>query len=610
MTPAEAEKHYRDKERATGLLQGILGDTRKTEHTLYAGLDGLDTRIAEYARAVAFSPDRHCLYEQLCLLKYLRLIQVYDIQRGAFLAFRAYAETTRQDGSPRTAYKLTPCQCYLAAWIFALFTDNDRGHVRLTRLAFLFVARKFSKTGFAALIETFYFLFFGEQNSEIYICANSQKQADVCFTEVARQLDQYEPHARGKYRDSLRKYKIGADYAQWCNGRRFAVIGCLTSNFKSKDGYKTELAHIDEYSSAEDTRTRRGSAVRNVMESAMGVRRQPLTLVTTTASAQTDGPCAREVERHKDALLRELDMAARPQRDGLDHVLPFICQAEPYDDMGDTRAWEKAQPHMGATVMPSFFEQWYNESRDNPDKRLEFQTKFLNLFVRDEAKAWYTKDEAERVQDKNSDFFADIDSLGGCVCAVDLMRSGDMAAVCYLGFNEEAKEWRAHLDYYMPEAAIDTHPNRAIYEQWHAEGWLKYTKGATIDGRHIADDIVTNGTRMQGKLLRVRYDAAYAQDFANEMRTTEGVPPECVLPVKQNRLVYNVALQYFEIMADPTHYGLRVDYNPIFTWNLCNCVMTIDSNGLRMPDKGRSLNDKIDGADAILMCAYDVQENL
>lgn len=610
MTRQETDNYYKAKDRATFLLQSILGNTHAVEHTYHRCLGGMDERITDYARSVAFSPDRHGLYEQLCLLRYFRLATLYEIRRGAYRAFMIHAENTRQDGATRRAYKMTPCQCYLSAWIFGFFTDTDRGKVRMTRTAFLFVARKFSKTGFAALIETFYFLYYGEQNSEIYICANSNDQANIAFTEVKLQLAQYEKHAAGNYPDKKRKYKYGDKSAAWCNGKCFRTIGRMTSNFKTKDGYKAEVAHIDEYGSAEDTATRKGSAVRNVMESSMGIRRQPLTLVTTTASAVIDGPCAREVERYKGLLLEELSLAESPRKTDTDNVLPFVCQCDLLDDITDEDAWYKGQPHLGVTVMPSFYRERLAAACGDTDQRLEFQTKYLNMFVRDEARAWYTKEAADALMRKDCDFFADRDRLGTCVCAVDLMRSGDMAAVCYLGLDGEEKEFRAHVDYYMPEDAVPAHPNRVLYEEWHSLGFLKYTKGATIDGRAIADEIVANGRRLDGRLARVRYDAAYAQDFANEMRTTDGVSPDTVISVKQNRFVYNVALQYFEIMADRSHYGLAVDYNPIFSWNLQNCVMTIDTAGLRMPDKGRSVNDKIDGADAILMCAYDVQENL
>lgn len=294
-----------------------------------------------------------------------------------------------------------------------------------------------------------------------------------------------------------------------------------------------------------------------------------------------------------------------------DRTFPFLCQPDFGDEMDNRNTWLKANPHLGITVYDEFYQTALAKAHRSHEDLMEFMTKNLNEFVRDERKQWFSLEEANALMNKEADFFAESQYMGDCVVAVDLMEVGDMCAVCYFGFNCDTKVFRAHLEYYMPEDCIDTHANKYLYREWHQQGWLNLTKGRVIDAQLVADNILERGIQMEGRLKRIRYDAAFAKDLSNRLKTTPGIPPDCVRAIAQTMLNYTQAMAYFDVIRDdPQMGGLVVDYNPIFAWNLSNCTIITNRNGLRMPDKGRGAENKIDGADALLMCIFDAQQNI
>lgn len=611
MTQAELELNRSQKEEVTKLLQELVCDNYAMDHDYYIAFDGTDVRVKEYVEHVAFHPELHGIQEQLAVLRYFRLVRTYKFIPTWVKRFIFFAEHTPQEGiTQRCCYKLTPVQVFISCNIFGFFVKNSDGEeVRMTRTAFLLVARKFSKTGFACLIMCFYFLIYGDDSSEIYIGANSTTQANVAFRELSSQILFYEPHAKEKC-SSKQQIRITNDEIAFKDSPSMMAhrkVGKLSATSGTKDGLKPELGYIDEYAAAKDKPSQPGDALRNVIESGMGARKQPLMLITTTAGTVLDGPCIKEVDAYHDMLLKELGEPDTSQ----DKIFAFLAQPDLEDDPFDVKTWYKAQPHLNIVVGEDFYQAQVTKARLTHSYMVEFQTKNLNLFVRDEATAWFTLEQANALMFKDINFFAEANEMGDCVCAVDLMEVEDMCAVCYFGYSREHRQFRAHLEYYMPEESLVSHPNKELYKEWHSKGYLNITKGKALDGSFVADEILRHGEEMNGHLKRIRYDAAYSKDFSNRLKCKQGVPPESVIPIAQTILNYNQAMQYFDLICkDPSLGHIAIDYNPIFAWNLTNCVIITNHNGLRMPDKGRGRENKIDGADALLMCVFDAQENI
>ncbi len=171
---------------------------------------------------------------------------------------------------------------------------------RLVREAILFVPRKFSKTTSTASLAVNEFLF-GDANAQAYTAANSYKQAKICFEEIKKIIKQLDP--RKKY------FKATRETLHWRPNKfeRESFVECLTGGGDTKDGLNASLVIFDEYAQAKYVRDHSdGAELLQVLTSSMGTRREPLTIIITTASRVEDGPFSRELENAKRVLTGEL----------------------------------------------------------------------------------------------------------------------------------------------------------------------------------------------------------------------------------------------------------------------------------------------------------------
>lgn len=199
-------------------------------------LDDTDPRIMEYCTAVAADPDAHNLYEILGIVRFHELLDRYVWNRKRVRRFFRFYELLRFSGTHGpTRYRLTPVQCFQFASIFGF--DNDKG-LRLVRLAYIFVPRKFSKTTSAASLAV-YDLYFGDNNSQAYVGANSYKQAKICFDEIRRIVRDIEGDSGN--------VKVNREAIFFNDGTRNSMAECLAANARTRDGLNASLAIIDEY---------------------------------------------------------------------------------------------------------------------------------------------------------------------------------------------------------------------------------------------------------------------------------------------------------------------------------------------------------------------------
>lgn len=210
--------------------------------------------------------------------------------------FIKFYELLRFNGTTgRTRYKLTPVQCFQFANIFGLARPDGR---RLIRTAYIFVPRKFSKTTSAAALAV-YDLLFGDNNAQVYIGANSYPQAKICFDEIRAIMRDLAP--------SERHFRVNRESVTFREPGRDSLIRCLTANAKTQDGLFASLVIMDEYAQARNTANKNGADLKNVLTTSMGPRREPLTVIITTASDVMDGPCYGEIEGVKAVLRGEYE---------------------------------------------------------------------------------------------------------------------------------------------------------------------------------------------------------------------------------------------------------------------------------------------------------------
>lgn len=550
------------------------GATWYLDRYKYALVD-TDKRLGDYCMENITHPDRHNLYEILSVRRFFQMLDRHEWDKKLVRKFIKFYQALKFSGlSGRQRYKLTPVQTFQFANLFGFKDDNGN---RLIQNAIWFVPRKFSKTTSAAALAVWE-LFFGDNNAQAYVAANSYNQAKVCFDEIRKIVLGIDP--------SGRHFRVNREKIMWQRSKRInrdAFAECLSGKADNKDGLNASLVIVDEYSQAKDTKTKRGSELKDVLTTSMGARKNHLCLVITTASDVLDGPFYKELEGAEKVLRGEAEN---------DRLFASLFMPDADDREDDPRTWTKVQPHLGVTVQPDYYANEYANAQLTADDMLAFRTKNLNLFVKNEEKCWFTEEGARKLL---VDF--DIEKYDGTeevFVSFDLSVKDDFSAVSYCVYNGKIDKFMIATEYYFPEDCLKDHPNRELYKEWIDEGYLKLCKGRVIDVRMIANDIMSKRLR----IARIGFDSYKAQDLQAILASwgSNGI----LQPYRQTYGAFNLPVESFEMMAYSEPPKIMLNNNPINAYCLNNCYIDEDNLGNKKPVK-ISHNRKIDGAITMLM---------
>lgn len=537
-------------------------------------LSKTDPRLEQYAWQVVDHPECHNLYELLALKRYLQLADRYEWRAKRVQRFFRFYEALRFNGANgRQSYRLTPVQTFQFANIFG-FVDADGR--RLCRTAYIFVPRKFSKTTSAASLAV-YDMLFGDNNAQAYVGANSYDQAKVCFDEIRHIMQDIDP--------SERHFRVNREKITFKDRSRDSMARCLTANAKTQDGLNASLVIMDEYAQARNTAGKNGADLKNVLTSSMGARREPLTVVISTASEVVDGPFRHELDGVMAVLRGEAVN---------DSVFASVFMPDVDDDEGSQLTWQKVQPHLGVTVQPDYYEKEWQTAQLSAENMMVFRTKLLNVFAVNEQKTWFSP---EKAQELMGDFSIDqVEGHPSCAVAFDLSVRDDFSAVSYTVYSSGSKRFYCHTDYYFPEGCLPHHPNEQLYRQWAAEGNLRLCRGNRIDVKMIADDILRRSARLN--ILRIGYDQYKSQELVNILSSVGN--RGALQPFSQTFGSFNLPVEAFEMLAYDSPPRIVMNRNPVNVFCLQNCVLDEDRLENKKPMK-ISHYRKIDGTITMLM---------
>lgn len=533
-----------------------------------------DKRIGDYVFSVIDNPEAHNLYEILGVRRFLRMLDKYEWKAKRVRHFFKFYETIRFSGlRGRTRYKLTPVQAYQFANIYGFARSDGR---RLIRTAYLFVPRKFSKTTSCAAMAV-YDMLFGDNNAQAYVGANSYDQAKICFDEIRNIMFDIDPREK--------HFKVNREKITFKDHGRDSLIQCLTANAKTKDGLFASLVIMDEYAQARNTAGRNGADLKNVLTTSMGPRREPLTIVITTASEVVDGPFAHELEGVMAVLRGEAES---------DTMFASLFMPDVDDKEDDPKTWAKVQPHLGITVQSDYYENEWQSAQLSAENMLAFRTKLLNVFTINDEKTWFSH---EKAQELVGNFLIDnVQGRPDCAVAFDLSVHDDFSAVSYTVYLSTSKSFYTHTDYYFPEGALHKHPNEQLYRLWHEKGYLKLCKGKKIDTALITEDILRRSKLVN--IVRIGYDAYKAQELTSILKSVGA--RNVLTPFSQTYGNFNLPVESFEMLAWSEPPKIMMNNNPINIFCLENCVIDTDNLENKKPIK-LSQYRKIDGTITMLM---------
>ena len=537
---------------------GRLGDYRLVE---------VDERLECYVEEVAWNPDGHNLYEQLAVMRFLRMADKYGINATEVHRFFTLYENLYFPGKAGLQrYRLTPVQAFQFASIYGFWNN---GH-RVVREAVLFVPRKFSKTTSSASL-AIDDLLFGDANAESYTGANSNDQAKKCFDVIRGCMRKLDPKGR--------RYTINEQTIKSKRKDRNAFAQCLTANARTKDGLNASTVIMDEFSQARD------NSLLTVLTTSMGVRENPLTVIITTASDVFEGPFYEMLQGYKSVLLGEFED---------DSLFAHIFEPD-LDDPEDSEAtWLKVQPHMGVTVSLDFYRQEYkNAVRNGSAAMLAFRTKLLNVYSENQQRSWISSTLARSIARPMP-----LDAIKGrpdAMVAIDLSESDDFSAVTVGIYDYDRKNFNFHTAYFFPEGALPGHPNERMYRVWAEKGYLTLTAGDVIDYRAIVDYVLYLNKVV--RILGIGYDPWKSLEVIN-MLAASGAD-NVLAGVRQTYGNFTAPVESFEHGAKTGH--IFINDNPINYYCFGNAVLDSDKLENCKPIK-RTQTQKIDGVITKLMC--------
>jgi phage terminase large subunit-like protein len=425
-----------------------------------------------------------------------------------------------------------------------------------------YVPRKNGKSLMVAPIALYMLAADGEPGAEVYSGATSEKQAWEIFG-PARQMALKQPNYQAHFgvqvnaksltiRDTVAKFE--------------PLIG------KPGDGASPHCSVTDEYHEHE---TDEQIAT---METGMGARTQPLSIVVSTAGDNIAGPC-------RDDWLQCQKVLEGTLVD--EELFAMIYTVDEDTEWTSEEALRMANPNFGVSKDAESLRSEQRQAINNPRKQGHFKTKHLNLWV--QARNAYFN--IERWRESKSTAYT-LESMRGreCIMGMDLASKVDLAALEML-FPLGDDRFVRFGKYYLPRATVDLKEN-THYQGWEKEGWLTVTEGNMIDYFTILEDI-----KEISKLYEVR-EVAY--DPHNATMLVTALMGEGIELVEFGPTVLNFSEPMKQVDGLIKERKIAHNGDPVMEWALSNVVAKEDRKDNVYPNKERAEN-KIDPAVALIM---------
>lgn len=455
--------------------------------------------------------------------------------------------------------KLEPWQCFFYGSIFGWV--HKKTGLRRFRKVRLYVPRKNGKSLAVAPIGLFMLTADGEPGAEVYSGATSEKQAWEVFG-PAKQMAKLVPDFISEFGIEVNAKSITrpGDLAKF-----EPVIG------KPGDGASPHCSITDEY---HEHQTDEQLAT---METGMGAREQPLSIVVSTAGDNVAGPC------------RDDWMDCQKVLEGVnedDRLFAMIFTIDQEDEWSTEAALRKANPNFDVSVSGEFLLAQMRDAINNPRKQGHFKTKHLNLWV--QARDAFIN--MQRWAECKSDLKLEDFKGRKCFLGMDLASKIDLTAIELL-FPQDDGTLARFGKYYLPEETVNL-PENQHYQGWHRDGWLTATDGNQTDYFHVLDDI--KQMAQDYEIMQMAYDPHNATMLVTALQD-EGLPMVSFGPT-----VLNFSEPMKQIEALIRDRKLLHNGDPVMNWSMSNVTAKIDRKDNVFPNKERAEN-KIDPFVALCM---------
>ncbi len=464
-------------------------------------------------------------------------------------------------------YELEPHEQAITANIMGW--KNDDGFRRYREVLY-FVARKNSKTTWAAGMLVMLTLTDNEPGAENYTVAANVEQANLCFN-IAKHMVTNNP----RLKRMVETYKRSIV----CHDTN-SFLQVLASGADTKHGQNPHVIIIDEFHIVDRDLV-------NVLVTGQGSRRQPLTIYTTTTDYE------------RESLCNETHNKACRIRDGLEpdpRFLPVIYEAPKDADWKDPKVWALANPNLGKSVKLEFLEEQCKKAQSSPAFENVFKQLHLNIRTEQQSR-WLSMDKWDDadVADPVAWRAQTLEMVKGweCMAALDMGAVSDLTALV-LAFRDDENVILIPY-FWVPSEGLHKkdHIHKTKYRQWINQGFISETVGDITDYSFVRRD--TNGLADDYYIRDLAIDRMFNAVHLSTELMEDGFN---VIAFSQGYAGMAGPTKTFEelVVAGKIKHG----NNPVLRWMASNVSVKIDANGNMKPEKSAT-QLKIDGIVAAIM---------
>jgi phage terminase large subunit-like protein len=459
---------------------------------------------------------------------------------------------------------------------------------RLYRIAYWEIPRKNGKSELAGGLGLYLLVGDQEPGAEVYASATKKEQARIVWDNAAAMVKASPDLCRfvRVYRNNLHCERLGSKMEP------------LGADSHTLDGLNPHGNLVDELHAHKD----RG--VWDVLDTAMGARRQPMTLAITTAG--TYDPEAIGWQMH-DYAAKVLEGVFED-----DSFHAFIASASEGDETEkllkerpdyyfSEEAQRKANPNFGVSVKPEYLAAQAEKAKREPSFYNTYLRLHLNVWPQ-QLRRWLSLDDwaagdliapgtdaralaAERER-----------ALAGRPCrgGLDLSSKLDLTALV-LAFELGAGALELVCRFWLPQARLDEYARQEQtrhFTDWARQGWLAATPGNVVDYAFVREEVLQLARRHQ--LEELGYDPWGSTQLALQLQE-DGIN---VVEIHQSYKTLSEPSKDLE--ARVVDGKVRHAGNPVLRYCVSNAVVTSDPVGNIKPDKARA-SGRIDGVVAAVM---------
>ena len=448
-------------------------------------------------------------------------------------------------------FDLLPWQQFYFAVILGLKWKSSG--LRVAREIYTQLGRKQGKSSIISALALWHLIGDGESAPFVACLASTRDQSRLIFEMCQNYAKSIDP--KGKYMKYYRNYiKMPVNSGE---------IKIFSSDASKLDGLNVSLGIIDEFA------VQPNNELYSKIKTSMGFRSQPLMVLITTPQGNLNNPAY-------DTYKTSIEILAKVKDD--DSFWPFIYTLDPdeEDKWDDETLWIKSNPSLGETITMDFLRSECLAAKNDTSKQVAFKTLCAGIWCQSHT-VWIPQDVIAGCMKTK----IEVDDFAGwpCTIGMDLGSVSDFTSICALWIKEGKyyfKNWC-----FLPEASLDEHPDKLLYERFIQEGTMIVTDGNCTNYDFICHKI--------GEISKISpIDCIYTDAWnATSTMITLGNMGFLVKPFSQ-------AIGHFNAPTKSIEKHIRdgeaiIDRSQCVLWQFGNSELTIDHNGNVKVTKGTGI---------------------